>query len=85
MELNLTYVCQTPKELIQPQVVKMTSHPHATCVHACKPPSGGGPGSVIDRVVSTRSRMLLALLAVLFNSSETRGAGFSLATSSWAS
>lgn len=38
------------------------SQAHAICVHATTPPSGGGPGSRIDRVVRR-----IAILAMGFD------------------
>lgn len=36
---------KTPKELTYPQVLNTTRCPMKAWIHACKPPSGGGPGS----------------------------------------
>lgn len=41
------------------------SHPMATCVHALSPPSGGGPGSAMSRIVSRDATRLKLLLGTL--------------------
>lgn len=55
-----------PKQLIHPQVVAMANQPRATCDQALKPPSGAGPGSVIDFVVKRDATRLKAVLATSF-------------------
>ena len=45
----------------------IASHAQKTCVQARTPPSGGGPGSTIDRVVNREATLPMALLVADFD------------------